>query len=59
MRNNPRISDASLGLLLSWMNTNLFRSPLGAFPRDVVASNGRPVYDVVEVWAALVFLFWL
>jgi hypothetical protein len=50
MSPNPRVSDASLAFLVQWMNANLFKSPITAFPREVLSSHGRPVYDVIEVW---------
>ena len=46
---NPGISETSLEFLIKWLNTNVLRSPIHSFPKDIVNSNGRPIFDMVEV----------
>jgi hypothetical protein len=42
------ISEQSLNFLIRWLNTNVLRSPIHSFPKDIVNSNGRPIFDMIE-----------
>mmetsp|Transcript_76352 Transcript_76352/g.221693 ORF Transcript_76352/g.221693 Transcript_76352/m.221693 type:complete len:2886 (+) Transcript_76352:129-8786(+) len=34
--------------LIRWMNTNVLRNQMEAFPQDLVATNGRFLYEMIE-----------
>ncbi|KAF0687983.1 Aste57867_20364 [Aphanomyces stellatus] len=35
--------------LMKWLNMNILKTPMTAFPNDLVNSAGRPVYEMLEI----------
>ena len=42
------LSSQSAAFLVHWLNTCCLRTPIASFPADIVALNGKPVWDMLE-----------
>ncbi|RHY34023.1 hypothetical protein DYB32_001211 [Aphanomyces invadans] len=42
----PKVDE--LALLMKWLNMNILKTPMTAFPHDLVQNAGRPVYEMLE-----------
>ncbi|OQS03556.1 hypothetical protein THRCLA_04122 [Thraustotheca clavata] len=38
-----------LVLLMKWLNMNILKTPMTSFPHDIVSSNGRPIYEMLDI----------
>ncbi|RHZ21992.1 hypothetical protein DYB26_003352 [Aphanomyces astaci] len=43
----PKLDE--LVLLMKWLNMNILKTPMTAFPNDLVQTGGRPVYEMLEI----------
>jgi hypothetical protein len=48
MREQVGVDPAEVSHLLRWLNSVVFRSPIRRFPDDLVALNGRPLFEFLE-----------